>query len=157
MKNIDARSMPSRVLAVCLFGLVYGLTAKLGFNYSTISSNVTLLWPPSSISLFAVLRHGFWLWPGIVIGDLIANAGTNAPLGSILGISASNIAETLACAWLLRRYVGFEDALERIQDVVWLLLLGTASAALSAFIGPTALPPAARCPGGSTGRYGCNG
>lgn len=128
-----------RWLGIALFGIVYGLTAKLGLDQSTVASNVTLIWPPTGISLFVVLRWGWRWWPGIVIGDLIGNAGTGAPLASVLGIAGGNILETLVCAWLLRRYAGFQDDLARVRDVIALLVLGSACAVLSAWIGPASL------------------
>lgn len=126
-------------LQILALGALYGLTAQLGLNYSTVASNVTLIWPPTGISLFVVLRFGFRLWPGIVIGDLIGNAGTGAPLLSVLGIAAGNIIETLVCAWLLQRYAGFHNALDRMRDALALLVLGSLCAALSAFVGPLSL------------------
>jgi PAS domain S-box-containing protein len=126
------------VARMLVFGLLYGLAAKLGLAYSSLSPNVTLIWAPTGISLFAVLRYGNALWPGILLGDLIANAGTGAPLLSIFGISAGNIAQTLGSAWALRR-VDFRPSLERVRDVVALLTLGSAFAMLSAFIGPASL------------------
>ncbi len=126
-------------LGIVLFGLAYGLTAKVGLDQSTIASNVTLIWPPTGISLFVVLRWGYRWWPGIVIGDLIGNAGTGAPLASVLGIAGGNILETLVCAWLLQRHAGFRGELVRIRDVIALLVLGSACAALSAFVGPASL------------------
>lgn len=122
-----------------LFALAYGLTAKIGLNYSTLTSNVTLIWPPTGLSLFVFLRYGHRYWPGIVAGDLIANWTTGATLPAILGIAAGNVLETLLCAWLLQRVVGFHDRLDRVRDVLYLLGLGTACAAVSALIGPASL------------------
>jgi integral membrane sensor domain MASE1 len=103
-------------LGIILFGLAYGVTAKIGLNYSTLASNVTLLWPPSGIGLFVLLRYGYRLWPGIVLGDLIANSSTGAPLLSILGIAAGNLLETIICAWLLRRYSRLPVSFEHVRD-----------------------------------------
>ncbi len=128
-----------RLVFGCLvFAAVYGVAARVGLAYSSLAPNVTLIWAPTGISLFVVLRWGRALWPGIVIGDLIANAGTGAPLGAILGIAAGNVLQTLLCAWALRR-VGFRESLSRVRDAVALLSLGTASAATSALVGPAAL------------------
>lgn len=121
-----------------LFGLLYGATARLGLATSSIAPNVTLVWAPTGLSLFVFLRWGPGLWPGIVFGDLIANAGTGASLAAVAGISLGNLVQTFACWWLLRR-AGFEPTLERVRDVVGVILLGTACAGLSALIGPTAL------------------
>lgn len=132
------RLVPGLLWPVILFGLAYGASARLGLAYSSLAPNVTLIWAPTGISLFVVLRWRRSLWPGIVLGDLIANAGTGAPLVAILGISAGNVLQTLVCEWLLRR-AGFRVDLSRVRDVVALILLGTACAALSACIGPAAL------------------
>lgn len=121
-----------------LFGLLYGAAARLGLATSSIAPNVTLVWAPTGLSLFVFLRWGPGLWPGIVLGDLIANAGTGASLLAVAGISLGNLAQTFACWWGLRR-AGFAPALERVRDVVGLIVLGTAGAGLSALIGPTAL------------------
>jgi PAS domain S-box-containing protein len=127
-----------RLLQCLLFGVVYGAAARLGLAYSSIAPNVTLIWAPTGISLFVLLRWGPRLWPGIVIGDLIANAGTGASLLAVLGISVGNIAQTVLCLVALRR-IGFDQRLERVSDAVALLAVGTAGAAVSACIGPAAL------------------
>lgn len=127
-----------RLLACLLLAVAYGVAARLGLAYSSLAPNVTLIWPPTGISLFAILRWGPGLWPGIVLGDLIANAGTGAHFWAILGIAAGNVLQTLACRWALRR-AGFQMGLKRVRDVVALMLLGTLAAALSATIGPAAL------------------
>lgn len=129
---------PSWLLQCLLFGALYGAAARLGLAYSSIAPNVTLIWAPTGISLFVFLRWGPRLWPGIVVGDLIANAGTGASLVAVLGISAGNIAQSVLCLMALR-HVGFDQRLERVRDAVALLALGTAGAAVSACIGPAAL------------------
>ena len=122
-----------------LFAAVYGLSARLGLAYSTIAPNSTLLWPPTGISLFVVMRFGYHWWPGIVLGDLLANWDTGASVPAILGIASGNVLQTLICAWLLVRVAGFHDALDRIRDVVSLLILGTLCAGISATLGPGSL------------------
>ena len=124
---------------ILLFGAVYGVLAQIGLHHSTITSNVTLIWPPSGLALYVTLRYGWALWPGIVLGDLIGNAGTGAPLVSVLGISAGNIIETLLVAWLLQHRLDFHRELDRVRDVVLLLLVGSAGAVASAVVGPASL------------------
>jgi PAS domain S-box-containing protein len=125
-------------LQCVLFGALYGIAARIGLAYSSLAPNVTLIWPPTGLALFVVLRWGPRYVPGIVLGDLIANAGTGAPLLAILGITAGNIAQAVLCLWALRR-LAFDSALGRVRDVLALLMLGTVAAAVSALIGPAAL------------------
>lgn len=140
-----------RLLAECmLFALVYGIAARAGLVYSSLAPNVTLLWPPTGISLFVVLRWGPRLLPGIFIGDLIANAGTGIPVWVMLGIGAGNALQTFFCVWALKRS-GFQEGLQRVRDVVALMTLGTIGAAMSATIGPGALALAGSIPASSYG------
>ena len=69
-----------------IFSAVYALAARIGFSYSSIAHNVTLIWAPTGLSLFVLLRWGPGLWPGIVLGDLLANAGSGTPWLGILAL-----------------------------------------------------------------------
>lgn len=130
---------PSHWLLTCLiFGGIYGLAARLGFAYSSIAHNVTLIWAPTGLSLFVLLRWGPGLWPGIVLGDLIANAGSGTPWVAVLGITIGNVAQTLLCQYALVR-IGFRPSLERVQDALTLLLYGSGATAVSALFGIASL------------------
>jgi PAS domain S-box-containing protein len=117
-----------------LFGTAYGLLARLGFSYSSLAHNVTLVWAPTGLSLFVLLRWGPGLWPGIVLGDLIANLGSGTPWLAVLGITAGNVAQSLL-GWVALLRVGFQPTLERTQDAFALLLLGLVATAISATFG----------------------
>lgn len=149
--HADAFPPALRLLAECLlFALVYGAAARVGLAYSSLAPNVTLLWPPTGISLFVVLRWGPRLLPGILVGDLIANAGTGIPVWVMLGIGAGNVLQTFFCAWALQRS-GFQKGLQRVRDVVALMTLGTVGAAMSATIGPGALALSGSIPASAYG------
>ena len=142
----DASRRFARLIGpMLLFGLAYGAAARLGLAYSSLAPNVTLIWAPTGISLFVMLRWGAKFWPGILLGDLIANAGTGAPLVAILGISVGNILQAVVCVGLLGR-ADFCSELSRVRDVVALIALGTFCAALSACIGPAALAASGTIP-----------
>ena len=59
--NQTAEPRPS-LLTWMLRGLVlviaYFLSAKLGLTFSTVATNVTLLWPPTGLALAALLSQG---------------------------------------------------------------------------------------------------
>jgi signal transduction histidine kinase/integral membrane sensor domain MASE1/ActR/RegA family two-component response regulator len=105
-----------------------------------VAEQVTTVWPPAGISLAAVLILGYRVWPGILVGAFLANLTTSEPVGVAVVIAAGNTLEALLGAWLLRRIVGFDTCLERIRDVLGLVVLAAAaSTTLSATVGVTAL------------------
>jgi PAS domain S-box-containing protein len=118
---------------VAALAVVYALIARLGLRVDAVSGFATLLWPPSGIALAALLVGGFRLWPGIAIGAFAANLWVGAPLSAALGIAAGNTLEGLLGAWALRR-MGFDNSLERLRDVLPLVVGG---ALLSTLISPT--------------------
>jgi integral membrane sensor domain MASE1 len=114
--------------------------AKLGLTMAFVAEQVTAVWPPPGIALAALLFLGYRAWPGITLGAFLANATTNAPLGTAAGIALGNTLEALLGAWLLRRLVGLDKGLERVQDVLGLVVLAAGvSTTVSATIGATSL------------------
>src|SRR6187402_1910453 len=62
-----------RTLIVIGLALAYFCAALVGFRHAIVAEQVTLVWPPSGIALAAVLLLGRWVWPGILLGDFVAN------------------------------------------------------------------------------------
>ena len=105
-----------------------------------VSGFATLVWPPSGLSLAALLIFGPRLWPGVFAGAFIANLLTGAPLLVALGLGTGNTLEAVLAVYALRRIPGFEESLERVVDVVGLILLAAAlSTMVSATIGVLSL------------------
>ncbi len=108
-------------VGVCL---LYLTTAKLGLEYAVIGHTVTLLWPPSGIALTAIMIGGYRLWPGIALGALIANVGSDIPILTLFIITLGNTLEPLCGAILLKRQKNFSVVLDKVSDVLKLVLLG---------------------------------
>jgi class 3 adenylate cyclase/integral membrane sensor domain MASE1 len=130
---------PHRLLyaakVVGLAAAYYG-AAKLGLSLSFETDSVTAVWPPTGIALAALVLWGYRLWPGVALGALLANTWTGIPLYAELGITLGNTLEALAGAWLLHRVAGFKPSLDRVRDVIALLVLaGFVSTAISASVG----------------------
>ena len=124
---------------VALLAAAYFGAAKLGLTMAFVAEQVTAVWPPTGIALAALLLFGYRLWPGITLGAFLANVTANEPLGTAAGIALGNTLEALAGAWLLR-LVGFDTALERVKDVLGLVVLAAGmSTMVSATIGATSL------------------
>lgn len=112
------------VLLMAVVAGVYFAGAKVGLHLAFTNKNVTTVWPPTGISLAALLLLGPRVWPGIAIGALAANLTNGAGLETSLLIT---VGDTLApvTAWMVvQRVFRFRIDLERVGDVCGLLLLG---------------------------------
>jgi signal transduction histidine kinase len=128
-----------RIAQSAALAVVYLAVARLGLQLDAVSGFATLVWPASGIALFALLRGGVALWPGIAVGAFAVNLWTGAPLPVALAIAAGNTLEAVVAAVLLRR-LGFRRELDRVRDAVGLLAVAALlSTAVSATIGVTSL------------------
>ena len=135
---MSLRAFASLTRVLLLAGVYFG-AAKLGLSLAFVAEQVSAVWPPTGISLAAVLLFGSRVWPGIALGAFLANATANEPLLVAGGIAAGNTLEALTGAWLLRR-AGFDNALGRLKDAVALVVLAAgASTAVSATVGVVSL------------------
>ncbi len=138
-RGIWGGRIPYPALIVALAAAYY-LAAKLGLNLAFMSSSVTAVWAPTGIALAAVLLWGYRIWPAVALGAFLANAWTDVPLYTTLGITLGNTLEALAGAYLLRRFTDFRPSLERVRDVAALALLAAVvSTMVSATIGVASL------------------
>jgi signal transduction histidine kinase len=126
-------------LVVALVAALYVGAAKIGLALSVAYSNVTPVWAPAGISLAALLLFGYRVWPGVAIGAFVANVTTPIPIWVAACICAGNTLEALVGTYLLRR-IDFRTQLDRVRDVLSLVMFGAAlSTFVSATIGTTAL------------------
>jgi PAS domain S-box-containing protein len=109
----------------------YIAAAKLGINLSVARGVVTPVWAPTGIALAGLLLLGRQYWPAVAVAAFVANATSGASLAEAAGITVGNTLEALVGATLLVR-AELRPALDRVQDVVALLVLGVATAPLIA-------------------------
>ena len=122
---------------VLLAGAYYG-SAKLGLKLGYLNGAVTALWPPVGVGIAALVLFGPRLWPGVVLGDLLA-ADFSTPLGTVMGQTAGNTLEVLVGALLLRRLAGAGVAMNRVRDVFALIAAAAAGTLVSACFGTASL------------------
>jgi signal transduction histidine kinase len=94
---------------------------------------------PAGVALTALLWRGAQLWPGIMIGSLVANLAFGAPAAVALAIASGSTAEQLVAYTLLTRVVDFRPELSRTKDVLGLVLSALLSPILSATVGVATL------------------
>lgn len=150
-----AREDPSSRLVLRMLALaaLYYATAKLGLSLEVAQGNATPVWPPTAIALVALLLFGPRMWPGIFLGALVANATTPIPLWVAGAIAVGNTLEAMI-GYRLLRMVDFRASLERVRDVVALVVLaGGVSTLVSATVGVTSLLIAGQISSGSYGLH----
>ncbi len=139
-----------RPLALLLLAAVYVATAKIGQLLAVPPGNVTAVWLPSGIILFAVLRWGPGVWPGIFLGAFVGNVSAYLPtlfspqFVSALGAGVANgVGDCLGAvvgAWLIARYGSIRDPFRDVRGVFVFVGFGAVlGGLLSALFGVTAL------------------
>jgi diguanylate cyclase (GGDEF)-like protein len=146
-RRISARvGYPVQLAILCA---VYFGAAKAGLAFAFANASVTSIWPPTGIALAAVLIWGYRMWPAIAVGAFLANITTAGPVVSVLAIATGNTLEAVVGAFLLSHVAGFRPSLERVRDVVSLVVFaGLLSTVISATVGVTSLWTAGLVPDG---------
>jgi signal transduction histidine kinase len=135
-----AESPVAIFLQIVIVALAYVIAARMGLSLDTVGGFATLVWPASGIALASLLLGGFRLWPAIAIGAFAANSLSGAPPLAAVGIAVGNTAEALAGAYLLRKLPGFRCQLDRVRDVLAMIVLAAGlSTLVSATVGVTTL------------------
>ncbi|HVE80949.1 MAG TPA: MASE1 domain-containing protein [Candidatus Dormibacteraeota bacterium] len=125
---------------IAALALVYLAAAKFGLSLAFSVEQVSTVWPPTGIALAALLLMGYKYWPAIFAGAFVANMLTNVPAAVAAGIAIGNTLEAVVGAYLLRRVVGFDNALTRVRDALGLVVLaGMVSTSIAATIGTASL------------------
>lgn len=119
----------------------YFATAKIGLELAFAHASITAVWPPTGIALAALVIWGYRMWPGVAIGAALANTFIgDAPAIAIPGITIGNTLEAVLGAYLLCAVAHFRPSLDRVRDVLALVLLAAVlSTMVSATIGVTSL------------------
>jgi signal transduction histidine kinase len=142
--GVIVRSRSARYLAgVFVLAATYYGAAKLGQTLRYTAS-VSAIWPPVGLGIAALYLWGLRWWPGILLGELLVNGelllGDNSlPLGSLLGQQTGNMAEIIVGAFLLRRLIGPRAALDRVEQVVGMVVALASATAISAIVGTVSM------------------
>jgi signal transduction histidine kinase len=124
---------------VLLLAAAYYGAAKLGQTLRYTAS-VSAIWPPAGLGIAALYLWGLRWWPGVLLGEIVVNTellldDSTFPIGSLLGQMTGNMAEIVVGALLLRRLVGPNAAMDRVEQVGGMLVALGAATAISATVG----------------------
>lgn len=101
----------------------YYLTGKLGLLLAVPPGYATLMWPPSGLSIAALLIFGTNRWPGILLGAFLINFRDISPLGiSIaLGVAAISTFALWLGAHLVKKTISFPKAFYSDKNIILFL------------------------------------
>src|SRR5262245_26412030 len=126
------------VLVGTLAGSYYG-AAQIGYTLKFSGAVAAIVWLPVGVGIAFLYLGGLRLWPGVVIGDLMADQWSTLPLGSGIGQTIGNTLEVVVAAYLLRRLVRSGRPLDSVAGVCGMLVAIFCGVAVSATIGPISL------------------
>lgn len=128
------------VAALVFVSVIYFITARFGLTLNAVSGFATLVWAPTGIAIAASFLLGYRIWPAIAIAAFAVNVVTGASPLVALGIASGNTLEAVLGAYMLKRVVHFEPHMERVKDVLGLVVpTAIVATAVSATVGVTSL------------------
>ncbi len=107
---------------ISVIAVAYLITAQLTVSTLKLGVEASPLWPPAGVALAAVLLQGQRIWLGVALGAFFfcqSQVSWTIACGLAFGITL----QAVLGAELLRR-MSFRLSLERVQDVLQLVVLG---------------------------------
>src|SRR3954452_17659130 len=134
------RHAPARYAAgVLALAALYYAGAKTGYLLEFSGPVAAIVWLPVGVGIAFLYLGGFAYWPGVLIGDLLANDYSVLPLGSALGQTCGNVLEVVLATVLLRRLVRHGSPLGSVRGVGAIVVSVATAAAVSATVGSVSL------------------
>ncbi|MCW3002460.1 MAG: sensor histidine kinase [Conexibacter sp.] len=124
-------------LGLVLLPATYYGAAKSGYVLDFAGPVAAILWLPVGVAIAFLYLGGLRFWPGVLVGDLLANDYGALPLGSALGQTCGNVLEVLLATVLMRRLIRDRSPTDSAADLGRMLVAIAAGVAISATIGAT--------------------
>ena len=124
---------------IVVLAVLYRGVAEIGYALNFAGPVAAIAWLPVGVGIAFLYMAGLRYWPGVVIGDLLANDYVALPLGSALGQTFGNVLEILVATMLLRRLVPGGNPLASVECVGRMLLAIGIGTTVSATVGPISL------------------
>jgi signal transduction histidine kinase len=125
-------------LEIGLLAALYYGSAKLGYELGFAGPVAAIVWLPVGIGIAYLYLRGLVFWPGVLLGDLLANDYMRLPVGSALAQTVGNVLEVVLAAYLLRRAARSGYLLGRVDGLVRLLPPVALATMVSATVGTLA-------------------
>jgi len=119
--------------------VLYGLLTSWASQLMLDEPPVPLLWPATGIGLAMVYRFGYTIGLTLMVAGVAVHSGFGVDPWMAVSLGGGAAAGAVVGAWLLRR-MNFDRRLERVKDVLRLLLVGAVvSATVSGLAGALAM------------------
>ncbi len=132
-------------LSIAYLAVIYFIVGRLSTLLAMPSGYSTALFPASGLALFAILRYGYKVWPGILIGSFLLNGSISIfeqdltllnfiPIGLSIGSGACG--EALIGAYFLYRFTRSNDPFYQVKSIfVFIVFTSGVSSLISATCG----------------------
>jgi PAS domain S-box-containing protein len=116
--------LPTRLIQLGLMAVLYFVSLKFWRWMSGGPESLYLLGPVAGVPLAVLLLYGRRVWPLLAWGQLLLTVLAGRPLWLALALTAGNTLAALIGSYLLCERVEFQPQLNRVKDVVNLILFG---------------------------------
>jgi signal transduction histidine kinase len=125
------------VVGVALVAAAYYGFSRLG-SALQLTGGVGAFWPATGFGIAVLYLGGLRWWPGLLIGDVLANLGTSVT-GVALAASAGDIVRAVVAAVILLRLIGPRARMDRLSHVGAVVIAVATGAAIAATVATVAL------------------
>jgi signal transduction histidine kinase len=137
--SLAGRARLRYLLRVGALAAAYYAAAKVGYELEFAGPVAAIVWLPVGVGIAALYLGGLRLWPGVLVGDLLANNYSAIPVGSALATTFGNMLEVLVAVALLRTLVRRGSPLATVGGLGSMLVAIGAGTAVSATVGAFSL------------------
>ena len=122
----------------CLAAAYYA-AAQLGFTLRFTGPVAAIVWLPVGVGIAFLYIGGLQLWPGVLLGDMLADNAGHIPLAADVAQTVGNVLEVVVAVLILRYLLDRRGPQEALHEVAATALAIAAGVAVSATIGCVAL------------------
>ena len=130
-----SRRWLSDTALAAVVGVAYYLAGQLGVGLILKPEGVAVFWPAAGVSSGVLIALGrLARWPvaaGVIAATVVVHLAIADPLWAGVALGVSNAAEALITAGLIEHYFGEDFALDRLRQVIGLLIAAVVGTAIS--------------------------
>jgi two-component system, sensor histidine kinase and response regulator len=122
-KENDRLTLAARVAMLAALYILGGLVGKQAL-FPFGKEGFALVWPSLGIAVAAILLLGYRFWPVVALGAVLLPTIAGIPFGYFTaGTVLGNTIGAVGSAFLLNRFLNFQNSMERTRDAASYLIL----------------------------------